>query len=185
MQRGGLLESAAEGVDPLRVRVKAGAERVEIAGLRCAHDSLDRLHLIVRTGLASLQTARHELDRPLPPILGDLIKRAAVDVGRCRTETRRKGAPDRFDVAGPRGLENAIAVARRRMDAVDMGLEGTPAGEAIVAGNRELGLILPGIGKDGDVSKALEAGSTLYAVRRSPARPGAKLSPARRSSQAY
>src|SRR6267143_5579872 len=38
--------------------------------------------------------------------------------------------------------------------------------------------------KEGDVSEVLEAGSTLYAVRRSPARPTAKISPARAPSQA-
>jgi hypothetical protein len=38
--------------------------------------------------------------------------------------------------------------------------------------------------KEGDVSDVLEAGSTLYAVRRSPARPTTKLSPASAPSQA-
>src|SRR5260370_18840214 len=38
--------------------------------------------------------------------------------------------------------------------------------------------------KEGDVSEVLEAGSTLYAVRRSPARPVTKISPARAPSQA-
>src|SRR6266850_3944104 len=38
--------------------------------------------------------------------------------------------------------------------------------------------------KEGDVSEVLEAGSTLYAVRRSPARPTAEISPAGAPSQA-
>jgi hypothetical protein len=38
--------------------------------------------------------------------------------------------------------------------------------------------------KEGDVSEVMEAGSTLYAVRRSPARPTVKISPARAPSQA-
>src|ERR1700710_1576815 len=38
--------------------------------------------------------------------------------------------------------------------------------------------------KEGDVSDVLEAGSTLYAVRRSPARPMVKISPASAPSQA-
>jgi hypothetical protein len=37
--------------------------------------------------------------------------------------------------------------------------------------------------KEGDVSDVLEAGSTLYAVRRSPARPASKISPATAPSQ--
>jgi hypothetical protein len=39
--------------------------------------------------------------------------------------------------------------------------------------------------KEGDVSEVMEAGSTLYAVRRSPARPAAKLFPGRVLSQEH
>src|SRR5450631_4238259 len=115
MQRRGLLESAAECVDPLGTSVKSRAERVEIAGLRCPHDGLDRLHLVIRTGFASLEITGQHLDRLMPPVLGDLVYRAAVGVGRCGIKARRKGALDGLDVAGAGGLENAIAVAKRRI----------------------------------------------------------------------
>ena len=74
--------------------VKFGAERVEIAGLRCPHDGLDRLHLAIRTGFASLEIAGQHLDRLMSPVLGDLMYRAAVGVGRCGIKARRKGTTD-------------------------------------------------------------------------------------------
>ena len=149
VQRRGLLESAAECVDQLRICVEAGAERVEIAGLRCPHDGLDRLHLVIRTGFASLEIEGQHLDRLMPPVLGDLMYRAAVGVGRCGIKARRKGATDGLDVAGACGFENAIAVAIRWTDAVDMRLQRAPALEAVVMGDRELGLVQLGIGLAG------------------------------------
>ena len=145
MQRRGFFKSAAECVDILRMCVEAGAERVEIAGLRRPHDGLDRMHLVIGAGLAALDIAGENLDRLMPPFLGDLMHRAAVGVGRCGIKARRKGAPDRLDVAGACGFENAIAVAKRRRDAVDMRLQRAPALEAIVMGERELGLVQLGI----------------------------------------
>src|SRR5437588_13108298 len=145
MQRRGLLESAAECVDPFRMCVEAGAERVEIAGLRCPHDGLDRPHLVIRTGFASLEIAGQHLDRLMPAVLGDLMYSAAVGVGRCGIKARRKGATDGLDVAGVCRLENAIMVAKRRTDAIDMRLQRAPALEAIVMGERELGVVQLGI----------------------------------------
>src|SRR6266487_5805720 len=143
VQRRGLLESAAECVDPLRMCVEAGAEPVEIAGLRCPHDGLDRPHLVIRTGFASLEVAGQHLDRLMPSVLGDLMYRAAVGVGRCGIKARSKGATDGLDVAGACGFENAIA--KRWTDAVDMRLQRAPALEAIVMGERELGLVQLGV----------------------------------------
>ena len=85
----------------------------------------------------------------MPPLLGDLMYRAAFGVGRCGIKARRKGATDGPDVAGACGFENTIAVAIRRTDAVDMRLERAPALEAIVMGDRELGLVQLGIGLAG------------------------------------
>ena len=135
VQRRGLLESAAECVDPLRMCVEAGAERVEIAGLRRPHDGLDRLHLLIGPGFASLEIARQDLDRLMPSLLGDLMDRTAVGVGRCGIKARRKGAADGLDVAGACGFENAIAVAIRWTDPVDMRLQRAPAFEAMVMGD--------------------------------------------------
>ena len=92
-------------------------EHLEIAGLRRPHDGLDRLHLVVRTGFASLEIAGQHLDRLMSAVLGDLMDRAAVDVGRCGIEARREGAADGLDVAGAGGFENALAVAKRWTDA--------------------------------------------------------------------
>ena len=47
------------------------------------------------------------------------------------------------------GFENAFPVAKRWTDAVDMRLQRAPALEAIVVGERELGLVQPGIGLTG------------------------------------
>jgi hypothetical protein len=129
--------------------VEAGAERVEIAGLRCPHDVLDRLHLVVGAGFAALDIAGHYLDRLMPQGLGDLMHRAAIGVGRRGIEARRKGAADGRDVAGACGFEDAVAVAKRRSDAVDMRLQRAPARKAIVMGKRELGLVQPGIRLNG------------------------------------
>src|SRR5579863_3275877 len=123
VQRRGLLESAAECIDPLRMGVEAGAERVEIAGLRRPHDGLDRLHLVIGAGFASLEIAGQHLDRLMPPVLGDLMYRAAVGVGRCGVKARLEGATNGLDVAGACGFENTVAVAKRWTNAVDMRLE--------------------------------------------------------------
>jgi len=68
----------------------------------------------------------------MPALLGDLVHRAAVGVGHCRIKARRKGATDGLDVAGICGFENAITVANRRTDAIDMRLQRAPDLEAIV-----------------------------------------------------
>ena len=85
----------------------------------------------------------------MPPVLGDLMYGAAVGVGRCGIKARRKGATDGLDVASACGFENAIAVAKRWTDAVDMRLQRAPALEAIVMGDRELSLVQLAIGLAG------------------------------------
>ena len=46
-------------------------------------------------------------------------------------------------------FENAIMIAKRRTDAIDMRLQRAPALEAIVMGDRQLGLMQLGIGLAG------------------------------------
>ena len=124
-----------------------------------AHDALDRLHLIVRPDPAALDVTCQHLDRRMAAILGNLIDRAAVDIGGRRVETRCKGAPDRCDIAGMSGRKHPKASHRRQ--AVDMGLERAPAAEAIIMGNLQLGLMQPGIGMAGaELDKPLLGGFT-------------------------
>ena len=61
-----------------------------------------------------LDIAGKQLDGLMPAILGDLMNRAAVGVGRCGIKARRKGATDGLDVAGAGGFENAVAVGETR-----------------------------------------------------------------------
>ena len=51
----------------------------------------------------------------MTPLLGNLVDGAAVAVGCCRIEARSEGAPDRLDVAGAGGGEDAVAFAWPRL----------------------------------------------------------------------
>ena len=109
--------------------------------------------------VAFLDVTREQLDRLMPPILGDLVNGTAVAIGSCRIEARCECAAHGLDVAGAGCLEHAIAVVSGWTDSLDMRFEGAPALEAIVIGDRELGLMQLGIGlTSAKLSKPLLSG---------------------------
>src|SRR5215813_2578223 len=80
----------------------------------------------------------------MPPLLGDLMNGAAINVGSCGIEARREGAAYGFDISGARGCEHPRVVVAVGRDVVDMRLQGAPAPEAMVEGDGQLGLVEPG-----------------------------------------
>ena len=113
MQRGRLLEAtAAQGIDEFRVRVEAlpsASTSPDCAAqmMPCTPPSQ------LRSGSGRLGHRARASRWPVTPLLGNLMHRAAVAIRRCRIEAGGEGTPDRLDIAGASGLEDAIAFGRR------------------------------------------------------------------------
>jgi hypothetical protein len=91
--------------------------------------------------VAFLIIAQEQLDRLVGEGLGDLMKGATGRVGRPGVEATLERSTDRVQIAVTRGREDPVAVAL-----VDGGLEVPPAGEAVLAGDDQLGVAQPGRG---------------------------------------
>src|SRR5882757_9405776 len=146
VQRRCLLETAPERVNQFRMRVELSAKCRNIPGLCRTDNRADCLRFVLRAGVDFLYIADEQFDRFVAPLLGDLVNSAAVNVGSCRIKARSEGATDCFNIPGACGFEYMFVVAECRGDGIDMRLEGTPALEAIIIGDRELGLMQLGIG---------------------------------------
>jgi len=141
VQRGLLLPGHAGRIDEIRVRVE---QTVELVGPPVGRRLLDgpdgALYLVVPL-VALLVHAHEQLELGVAQGLGDLVDGPARRVGRAGVEAAIERAPDRVDVARARGGEDALAILL-----VDRGLEPPPAGEAVLARDRQLGRGKPGAG---------------------------------------
>ena len=110
MQRGGLRKATTgQRIDEVRACVEALPQRVNVPRLRRTGDALHRLQFGAGADRSALDLARKHLDGPMTALLGNLVDGAAVAVGRCRIEARSEGTPDRLDVSGAGGVEDAVA----------------------------------------------------------------------------
>ena len=117
VQRRGLLESAAaERVDQVRMRVEMRAKRRDIPALRRSDERADRMHFTLRPGIACPDIAGEQLDRCVAPLLGDLVNRSSVAVGRGWVKACGEGTPHRFDISVTRGVEDAVAIVRGKSE---------------------------------------------------------------------
>ena len=141
VQGGLLLESSAKRVDQLGMGVEPPTQGLRLA-LPCGiEDAVDRLHQLARARLASVQVADEKLDRLVAVRLGDLVNGAAVLIGRARIESGLEGAADRLDVACAGGAKDLPVLRPTAIESVDMGLECTPALEAVVSRDVELSVM--------------------------------------------
>ena len=129
-------------VDELRMRVEAprsSGTSPDCAAPRSARTACASVS--GRRGPFAWTSRAEQLDRFVAPLLGDLMNRAAIHVGRCGIEARGECATDCFDIPGAGGFEHALAVAGVAAIVVDVRLQRAPAPEAVVAGD---GRVAPG-----------------------------------------